>query len=134
MGTGFIDHIGIAVDDLDAAAAYYDNLMSIVGFTPWFPADEHQRNYGPVGGTGTQIFLYRSDVSLQRSDSGRLQHVAFGVPDRSTVIRAHDFAAARGDEIVHRPRPFPEYGEHCFATFFLDPHGIRLEVVTHSPT
>ena len=33
----------------------------------------------------------------------------------------------------HPPRTFPEYGEHAYATYFLDPHGIMLEVACHAP-
>jgi hypothetical protein len=29
------------------------------------------------------------------------------------------------------PREFPEYGEH-YATYFLDPRGLMLEIVCHS--
>ena len=27
------------------------------------------------------------------------------------------------------PRVFPQFGEHYYATYFLDPHGFKLEVV-----
>jgi hypothetical protein len=30
-------------------------------------------------------------------------------------------------------REFPQYGEHCFATYWLDPHGFKLEAVCHTP-
>jgi len=53
------------------------------------------------------------------------------VSSRATVSEAHDWAVAHNGEIIHAPRPFPEYGEH-HATYFLDPHGIMLEVVCHS--
>jgi catechol 2,3-dioxygenase-like lactoylglutathione lyase family enzyme len=59
--------------------------------------------------------------------------VAFLVPTRAHVDRVHQWARVRGDSILHAPRPFPEYGEHCYATYFLDPHGIKLEVVCHTP-
>jgi hypothetical protein len=52
------------------------------------------------------------------------------VPSRAIVREAHAWAVGQGSEIVHAPREFPEYGEH-YATFFLDPHGIMLEVVCH---
>jgi len=35
--TGFIDHLGIGVPDLEAAKRYYDELMPILGLRPWFP-------------------------------------------------------------------------------------------------
>ena len=37
--------------------------------------------------------------------------------------------SASGDE----PGEFPQYGEHCFATYWLDPHGFKLEAVCHTP-
>ena len=36
----------------------------------------------------------------------------------------------------HHPRRaqrVPQYGPHCFATYWLDPHGIKLEAVCHTP-
>jgi hypothetical protein len=35
--------------------------------------------------------------------------------------------------ILDEPGEFPQYGEHCFATYWLDPHGFKLEAVCHSP-
>jgi catechol 2,3-dioxygenase-like lactoylglutathione lyase family enzyme len=128
-----IDHIGIGVPDLAAARSYYDELMAIVGFAEWFPADEHQFNYGPDGAAGTQVFFYRAEEEGAYSRRGTgLQHLAFVVPNRSVVRRAHQWAADGGSEIIHPPRGFPEYGEHAYATYFLDPHGIMLEVVSHA--
>jgi catechol 2,3-dioxygenase-like lactoylglutathione lyase family enzyme len=128
-----IDHIGIGVPDLAAAKRYYDDFAAIVGFTEWFPADQHQFNYGPKGATGTQIFFYRADEPGAYSRRGTgLQHLAFVVPERLVVRQAHQWAAERGSEVVHPPRAFPEYGEHAYATYFLDPHGIMLEVVCHA--
>lgn len=128
-----IDHIGIGVPDLAAAKRYYDDFAAIVGFAEWFPADEHQFNYGPKGATGTQIFFYRADEPGAYSRRGTgLQHLAFVAPERLVVRQAHQWAAERGSEVVHPPRAFPEYGEHAYATYFLDPHGIMLEVVCHA--
>jgi catechol 2,3-dioxygenase-like lactoylglutathione lyase family enzyme len=128
-----IDHIGIGVPDLAAAKRYYDDFAAIVGFAEWFPADEHQFNYGPKAATGTQIFFYRADEPGAYSRRGTgLQHLAFSVPERAAVRRAHEWAVDHGSEVLHAPRAFPEYGEHAYATYFLDPHGIMLEVVCHA--
>jgi hypothetical protein len=50
------------------------------------------------------------------------------------VDEVADWARARGDRILHEPRPFPEYGPDCYATYFLDPHGFKMEVVCHAKT
>ena len=128
-----VDHIGIGVPDLAAAKRYYDEFAPIVGFKEWFPADEHQFNYGPDGTAGTQLFFYRALEANAYSRHGTgLQHLAFTVPSRAIVRQAHEWATGSGSTIVHAPRAFPEYGENAFATYFLDPHGIMLEVVSHA--
>jgi catechol 2,3-dioxygenase-like lactoylglutathione lyase family enzyme len=133
--TGFIDHIGIGVRDLAAAKAYYDELMPILGLKQWFKPDTlNGFNYGPDGGRGSQIFFYQA---LEEGDYSRhrtgLQHLAFFVASRAIVREAHAWARDRGDEILHEPRVFPEYGPHQYATYWLDPHGIMLEAVCHVP-
>ena len=130
--TGFIDHIGVGVPDLEAAKGYYDELMPILGLRPWFPPTEAgELNYGPDGALGPQIFFYRALEPSEHSRHGTgLQHLSFMVSSRAIVREAHQWALGRGSEIVHAPRDFPEYGTH-YATFFLDLHGFMLEVVCH---
>ena len=76
--------------------------------------------------------------------SASIDHIGIGVPDlaaakefsvptRTVVEQAHQWAVGRGCEVVHAPRAFPEYGEHTYATYVLDPHGIMLEVACHAP-
>jgi len=129
--TGYIDHIGIGVPDLAAAKRFYDELMPIIGLTQWFPTSPSgEFNYGPDGGGGSQLFFYQALEPSQHSRHGTgLQHLSFMVESRAIVRDAHAWAVRKGCEIVHAPRDFPEYGVH-FAAFFLDPHGIMLEVVS----
>jgi len=130
--TGYIDHIGIGVPDLVVAKTYYDALMPILGLRAWFPTSgAGEFNYGPDGGTGPQVFFYQALESGAHSRHAvGLQHLSFMVSTRAIVREAHDWAMTRGSEVVHAPREFPEYGDH-YATYFLEPHGIMLEVVCH---
>jgi catechol 2,3-dioxygenase-like lactoylglutathione lyase family enzyme len=133
-GPGFIDHIGVGVPDLAAAKRWYDQLMPMLGLRAWFPTTEAgEFNYGPDGARGTQIFFYRA---LEPDEHSRhatgLQHLSFMVASRGIVRETHEWAVAQGAEVVHAPREFPEYGAH-YATYFLDPHGIMLEIVCHHP-
>lgn len=133
--TGFIDHVGIGVPDLDAAKEYYDELMSVLGLRQWFergPGDP--LNYGPDGARGSQLFFYRAGEpgTYSRSETG-LHHLAFLVASRAIVRNAHAWACAREAVVLDAPRAFPQYGEHCFATYWLDPHGFKLEAVCHRP-
>ena len=128
--TGFIDHIGIGVPDLAAAKRYYDELMPVLGLRQWFPTTpDGIFNYGPAGARGPQVFFYQALEPGEYTRHGTgLQHLAFMVESRAIVREAHAWALARGAEIVHEPREFPEYGQH-YATYWLDPHGIMLEAV-----
>ena len=132
--TGFIDHIGIGVPDLDAAKQYYDELMAVLGLRAWFDTgDGGPLNYGPDGATGTQLFLYKVEAdSYSRTQMG-LHHIGFLVESRAVVREAHEWACARDAVILDEPREFPQYGPHCFATYWLDPHGFKLEAVCHIP-
>jgi catechol 2,3-dioxygenase-like lactoylglutathione lyase family enzyme len=133
--TGFIDHLGIGVPDLAAAKEYYDDLMSVLGLREWFPTvPGGPLNYGPDGGLGSQLFFYQADETepYSRGRTG-LHHLAFLVASRTVVREAHRWAVARGAVILDEPGEFPQYGEHCFATYWLDPHGFKLEAVCHSP-
>ena len=124
-----LEHMGLGVPDVDAARAYYDEFMPMVGFEPCFG-----NGYCPVGFEGAQIFLYEAPATDGYSRHGvGLQHLAFLVPTRAEVHRAHDWARDRGDKVVRAPKAFPQYGPHTFATFFLDPHGFMIEVVCHEP-
>jgi catechol 2,3-dioxygenase-like lactoylglutathione lyase family enzyme len=131
--TGFIDHIGIGVPDLAAAKRYYDGLMPVLGLKQWFQTSP-TFNYGPDGAKGSQLFFYQSHEPspYSRHHTG-LHHIAFLVATRTIVREAHQWAKAHDAEILDAPRDFPEYGQHCYATYWLDPHGFKLEVVCHSP-
>lgn len=132
---GFIDHIGVAVPDIAAAKEYYDDLMSVLGLEEWFATGpDGPLNYGPRGALGTQVFFYQADEpgAYSRGHTG-LHHLAFLVATRSVVRDAHRWARARGAVVLDEPGELPQYGEHCYATYWLDPHGFKLEAVCHSP-
>jgi hypothetical protein len=50
-----------------------------------------------------------------------------------SLAAAHRWAQACNTEILVAPRAFPEYGQHCYARYRRDPHGIKLEAVCHEP-
>ena len=133
--TGFIDHIGIGVPDLVTTKEYYDDLMSVLGLSEWFETGPGgPLNYGPDGAQGSQLFFYQAEEpdSYSRQHTG-LHHLAFLVASRAVVQEAHQWARTRKAVILDEPQEFPQYGPHCFATYWLDPHGFKLEAVCHAP-
>jgi catechol 2,3-dioxygenase-like lactoylglutathione lyase family enzyme len=124
-----IEHFGLGVPDVDAARAYYDELMPMVGFQPCFG-----NGYCPDDFQGAQLFLYPAAEPGQHSRHGTgLHHIAFLVPTRGDVHRLHEWARDRGDEIRDTPKALPQFGPDYFATYFLDPHGFMIEVVCVEP-
>ena len=123
-----LEHLGLNVPDVEAALAYYDEFMPLVGYTRYFPTGYVLKDWN-----GTQIFIY---PALEPGDDSRvragLSHIAFLVDTRDEVHKVHDWAKAKGHEILNSPKPFPEYGTHCYATFFVDQHGFMLEAVSHT--
>jgi catechol 2,3-dioxygenase-like lactoylglutathione lyase family enzyme len=127
-----LGHLGLAVPDLDATRAYYDRLMPLVGFEPFFATDG-EFSYRPAGGKpGTYLFFYPApEPGRYRRNRAGLQHLAFTVPTRSAVRAVHSLAVELGSSVVHEPQEFPDYPPPYFATFWLDPNGFMLEAVCH---
>lgn len=125
-----LDHLGINVPDLDEAKSYYDVMMPLLGFEPFF-ITEKEFSYQPIGGKpGTRIFFYRppDEGSYSRRRVG-LQHLAFRARTRAEVDAAYAKAVELGNDIIFEPQLFPQYHEHYYAAFWHDPHGFMLEIV-----
>lgn len=131
-----LGHLGINVPDLTAAKQYYDAIMPLLEFDRHLDAAD-EFAYRPAGGKpGTYLFFYpsaeTSDYSRHRTG---LQHLAFMVRTRAAVKEVHatatELATRFGGEVLHAPRVFPDYPQPYFATFWLDPWGLMLEVVCH---
>lgn len=127
-----LGHLGINVTDLKAATDYYDALAPMIGFETFFATDNETAYRPAAGKRGTYLFLYpavdRAPYSAERTG---LQHLAFMVKRRSDVDRIHQHVVATGGVVVHAPQDFPQYPPPYYATFWLDPFGIKLEAVCH---
>lgn len=90
-------------------------------------------NYRPDGARGSQVFFYQAQEAgiYSRLRTG-LHHLASLVSSRAVVREAHEWARARDAVILDEPQEFPQYGPHCYATYWPDPHGFKLEAVCHA--
>ncbi|ORA19823.1 VOC family protein [Mycobacterium arosiense] len=127
-----LGHLGINVPDLSAAKRYYDALMPLVGFQPFFHADD-EFSYRPAENKpGTFLFFYPAlEPHEYSARQGGLQHLAFAVRHRSSVRAVHDHVVRIGGTVIRPPDYFPQYPGHYYATFWYDPFGIKLEAVCH---
>jgi catechol 2,3-dioxygenase-like lactoylglutathione lyase family enzyme len=116
-----LDHAVLQVDDLDAIGEWYDQIVSLAGGARTFDMP-NLIGYG-LPDQPTQLFFSRAT-----DPGGRQTHVALRVEDEATVRRGHEFAVARGAEVLHGPRLWPEYGPGYYAVFVRDPAGNNLEL------
>ena len=117
-----IDHIGIAVTDLDKSVAFYERALAPLGYTLI-------KRYGnDAAGFGADD---QSDIWLGTGMAGGKVHVAFRAARRSIVRAFYDAAIAAGGTDNGAPGTRPMYHEHYFGAFVLDPDGHNVEAVCH---
>jgi glyoxylase I family protein len=123
-----VDHVFITVRDLAASEAYYDKVMKILGFRKNRTdiADEPHVHYY------NRQFAYwlrpaRAATHEHNPYAVGFHHLCFRVADRTDVDHAVTELEAAGIS-ASVPRLYPEYGKDYYATFFVDPDGLRLEV------
>ena len=118
-----LDHFGINCSDLAAASAFYDDVLGTLG---------HRRlmDFGVAIGYGTD----KPDFWLSTFEGvgpNREVHIAFTAPDAAMVRAFVEAARARGAEVLHEPRLWPEYHDGYFGGFVRDPDGNNVEAVCH---
>jgi catechol 2,3-dioxygenase-like lactoylglutathione lyase family enzyme len=120
-----LDHISIQVQDVAAAAAFYDTVLAPLG-------GRRVLDFGDVIGYGVD----RPDFwlgSTTTEGTAREVHLAFAAPSRAAVLAYFQAAVGTGAEVLHEPRVWPEYHETYFAAFVRDPDGNNVEAVCHAP-
>lgn len=137
-----IDHVQVTVRDLDAAEAFYDRLMPLLGFTPMkkgkatieahdFRVVEYQHPRLAFAITSPRAAF--AGEAVHRRRPGALHHLAFRADSRAEIDLLHAELVRIGATIVAAPREYPEYTPPgYYAVFFKDPDGLKYEVV-HTP-
>jgi catechol 2,3-dioxygenase-like lactoylglutathione lyase family enzyme len=121
-----LDHISIQCADAAASARFYDAVLATLGAG-------RVMEFGPAVGYGERgkpEFWIGPDAT---GEGFRESHLAFSAPDRATVRAFFDAAVSVGAEVLHEPRPWPEYTPTYYAAFVRDPDGNNVEAVCHLP-
>ena len=125
-----VDHLYVAVADIDRSERFYDAVMRLLGFrkgTTPIAGERHLHYFNKV----TQ-YTIRPAKTAGPHDPYRpgLHHLCFRVPNRADVDAAAEGLRTLGVETT-APCLYPEYAPDYYATFFTDPDGMRLEVVAN---
>jgi catechol 2,3-dioxygenase-like lactoylglutathione lyase family enzyme len=124
-----LHHLSLGVADLTRAAAFYDAALSALGYVRVW-ADKTAVGYGSAGG-GDKLAIKLSSDGV--AVPGPRFHVAFAAPSRESVARFHQAALLHGGMDNGAPGLRPDYGQHYYAAFVIDPDGYRIEAVINEP-
>lgn len=125
-----IDHSGISVSDFKRAKAFYEAALKPLGgaFLMEIPT-EHTGGVA-VGGFGRdQPTFWITEGEVQKPPV----HFAFAARNRGEVNAFFKAAMDVGGRDNGGPGPRPQYHEHYYGAFVLDPDGNNIEAVCHLP-
>ena len=120
-----IDHVSLAVRDLDAAARFYETVLGRIGYRRL----EVRPATVAFGKRHGELWLNRRpDMGTIRQDSGA--HLCLRAPDPAAVDAFHAAGLMEGGTSDGAPGLRPAHGQGYYAAFIRDPDGNRLEAVT----
>lgn len=128
-----LHHLSLGALDIDRAARFYDAVLAPLGYVRvWSDLrpgeDEQAVGYGPPG-SGDKLCIKQVTAPVPVIPGF---HLAFAAESRSAVQAFHAAALAAGGCDNGPAGLRPDYGEHYYAAFVVDPEGHRLEAVCNA--
>ncbi|MBR1195105.1 VOC family protein [Bradyrhizobium sp. AUGA SZCCT0240] len=120
-----IHHVSVGTNDLTRAKAFYDPLMSLIGFR-LLKTSEKAAHYG----ASEIVFSLETPADGLPATPGNGVHIAFLAPDRKTVRRFHESALASGGTDEGAPGIREKYNANYYGAFVRDLDGNKIEAVT----
>jgi catechol 2,3-dioxygenase-like lactoylglutathione lyase family enzyme len=126
MGTAhMIDHISVAVRDLERAARFYEAALASLGLTRLVTRP------ATIGfGKTYSEFWINLRASMSDVDEGSGVHIALRAKSTGDVDAFHAAALATGGRCDGPPGIRPHDRVKYYAAFVIDPDGNRIEAVT----
>ena len=119
-----IDHIGIAVSDLDRSIAFYQKALAPLGYELIRKFEGMAAGFGKNG---------KPDFWIGKGEVKGTAHIAFRAGGRAEVRSFYEAAMAAGAKDNGAPGPRPHYHEHYYGGFVHDPDVHNIEAVCHEP-
>jgi catechol 2,3-dioxygenase-like lactoylglutathione lyase family enzyme len=122
-----IHHVSLGSNDIVKARAFYDPLMSLIGFRV-LKASATAAHYG----ASDIVFSLETPIDGNSASPGNGVHIAFQAPDRETVRRFHAMAMSNGGKDEGAPGIRTNYNANYYGAFVRDPDGNKIEAVTYT--
>jgi catechol 2,3-dioxygenase-like lactoylglutathione lyase family enzyme len=126
-----IDHIGLAVADMNRAKAFYEAALKPLGIGVVMEVTAEETGADAHAGFGVEgkPFFW---IGTGRKPKGGL-HVAFIARTRAEVDAFHRAALTSGGHDNGAPGLRPHYHPNYYGAFVFDPDGNNIEAVCHRP-
>ena len=119
-----IHHVSLGVSDLECAAAFYDAVLTPLGYRRTFEVEGLAIAYGDK----LPEFWIGGPLDGSRpASAGNGTHVAFAAPSPEAADRFHAAALDHGGDDDGAPGPRPQYGPGYYGAFVRDPDGNKIE-------
>ena len=120
-----IDHVSVAVRDLEAATRFYETVLAALGFAK---LETRPATVG-FGKRYPEFWInLREGFAPLPENSGA--HICFRARSTDLVDAFYDAALAAGGTSDGAPGLRPQHGEGYYAAFIRDPDGNRIEAVS----
>ena len=126
-----IDHMGIAVSDIERSRKFYEAVLGALGMSVNLEVGFDQTESGGTAlgfGAGDEKIFWIAD----QERPGEGTHVAFRVERREQVNAFHAAGVKAGGRDDGAPGLRPHYGPNYHASFVLDPDGANIEAVCYA--
>ena len=125
-----LSHITLGTNNTERAAAFYDAVLAVLGFTR-VPKPEGK---APMYAKGEQlpvVYLYEP-YDGNPATVGNGSHIAFLAETRSEVDQFYDSAMQWGGKDEGGPGVRAHYGPNYYATYVRDPDGNKIQAVCYA--
>jgi catechol 2,3-dioxygenase-like lactoylglutathione lyase family enzyme len=120
-----IDHVSVAVRDLQVSTRFYESVLAPLGFSK---LETRPATVG-FGKSYPEFWInLRGDMAAVAPASGA--HVCFRARNAEMVDAFHAAALVAGGADDGAPNLRPQHGDGYYAAFIRDPDGNRIEAVT----
>ncbi len=126
-----IDHIGLAVSNMERAKAFYLKALKPVGIGVLMEVSAEETGGAAHAGFGKENKAFFWIGTGDKPKGG--VHVAFTAQTRADVDAFYHSALAAGGRDNGAPGLRPFYHAHYYGAFVFDPDGNNIEAVCHRP-